>query len=236
MGADELTGTDGARGVGLADHHDRRPRLRIGIGAGVVVVVVALASGVLFSALSPHGSTTTVTGPATVIGTEAAGDGSTAAAPVGGEQGTAPVVPGATASAIFVHILGEVSRPGLYEFAVGARGVDAVAAAGGFSKHADQSSLNLARVLTDGEQIVVPKRGKAPTAGAPTVPVAGALVNLNTADATALETLPGIGTALSGRIIAWRDTNGRFASIDDLGSVTGIGDKTLDALRDLVTV
>ena len=199
---------------------ERRPRLRIGIGAGVVVLVVALASGVLFSAVAPKGETTAVSEPEVV-----------------------PIAPDSTAPAtaapalIFVHILGQVNSPGLYEFPVGARGVDAVAAAGGFAKNADQSGLNLARVLSDGEQIIVPKKGEAPpSTGIGTTPAPGALVNLNTADQTALETLPGIGPALARRIVAWRGTNGRFASVDDLGSVTGIGDKTLDSLRALVTV
>jgi len=209
--------------MGMDESAKRRPRLRIGIGAGVVVLVVALASGALFSAVAPTGTTTTVSSPEVEP-----------TAPIdGGTQATAaPAV-------IFVHILGQVARPGLYEFTAGARGVDAVAAAGGFAKNADQSGLNLARMLTDGEQIIVPKKGERPPAATGTTPAPGApgaIVNLNTADATALETLPGIGPALSGRIIAWRDTNGRFASVDDLGSVTGIGDKTLDALRELVTV
>jgi len=206
--------------MGMDQSAERRPRLRIGIGAGVVVLVVALASGVLFSALAPKGESTTVSAP--VGATDATVDGAL--------ETPAPAV-------IFVHILGQVSKPGLYEFPAGARGVDAVAAAGGFARNADQSGLNLARVLSDGEQIIVPKKGEAPpVTGNGTTPVPGALVNLNTSDETALETLPGIGPALAGRIIAWRDTNGRFASVDDLGSVTGIGDKTLDALRELVTV
>jgi len=207
--------------MGMDDSAERRPRLRIGIGAGVVVLVVALASGVLFSALAPKGETTTV------------GQADAPTAPVDEQAAPASAAP----AVIFVHILGQVANPGLYELQTGARGVDAVAAAGGFTRHADQSGLNLARVLSDGEQIIVPKKGEAPPAGGNGItPVPGALVNLNTADASALETLPGIGPALAGRITAWRDTNGRFASVDDLGSVTGIGDKTLDALRELVTV
>jgi competence protein ComEA len=206
--------------MGMDESAEHRPRLRIGIGAGVVVLVVALASGVLFSAVAPKGESTSLSPPK--IASTSPSDGAPAS--------PAPAV-------IFVHILGQVAKPGLYEFPDGARGVDAVAAAGGFARNADQSGLNLARVLSDGEQIIVPKKGEAPPAAGPgTTPVPGALVNLNSADEAALETLPGIGPALAGRILAWRDTNGRFASIDDLGSVTGIGDKTLDSLRELVTV
>jgi competence protein ComEA len=112
--------------------------------------------------------------------------------------------------------------------------VDAVAAAGGFTDVADQSGINLARFVTDGEQLRVPAIGEVPPAPAGTT--AGGLVNLNTADAAALETLPRVGPALATRIIEWRDANGGFGSIDDLKNVTGIGDKTFDGLKDLVTV
>jgi competence protein ComEA len=141
---------------------------------------------------------------------------------------------GVETAVLFVHILGEVKHPGLYEFATGDRAVDAVAAAGGFTKKADQAGLNLARELSDGEQIVVPRVGAVATS--PPAGTSSGLVNLNTADAAVLETLPGIGPALSSRILAWRESNGSFASVDDLGNVAGIGEKTLGALRDLVTV
>ena len=186
-----------------------RSRLRIGVGAGIVVVLVALACAVLFSATAPRGSTETVSSP----------------------RATASAAPSGT---IFVHILGAVRSPGLYELRDGSRAVDVVASAGGFTNNADQTSVNLARFLTDGEQIVVPEIGAVPTA--PPSGSAGAKVNLNTADETALETLPRVGPAMAARIIAWRTENGRFTSIDDLKSVTGIGDKTFDDLKDLVTV
>jgi len=196
-----------------------RPRLRIGVGAALVVVLVALGCAVVATAVAPRGSSEVVSAPQPAF--------SSAAAPT----------PVATSAPILVHILGEVKHGGLFEFQPGDRAVDAVAAAGGFSKHADRASVNLARELVDGEQIVVARRGQA---AAPVTPggeaPAGAPVNLNTADAAALETLPGIGEALAARILAWRDTNGSFTTVDDLGSVTGIGEKTLEGLRDLVTV
>jgi competence protein ComEA len=135
---------------------------------------------------------------------------------------------------IFVHVLGAVERPGLYELADGSRAVDAVAAAGGFTDVADQSGINLARFVTDGEQLRVPAVGEAPPAQSGTT--AGGLVNLNTADAATLETLPRVGPALAGRIIDWREANGGFGSVEDLRHVTGIGDKTFADLKDLVTV
>jgi competence protein ComEA len=199
----------------------RRARLRIGVGAAVVVVFVGLACAILFSALAPKGESAVVV----------PGEGALETAP------TASAAP--SGAGIFVHILGAVTSPGLYELREGDRAVDAVAAAGGFADGADQSALNLARFVTDGEQIVVPLVGEAPAAG-PGAAAGGAVVpgkvNINTADAAALETLPRVGPAMAERIIAWRDENGRFSAIEDLMSVTGIGEKTFDAMKELVTV
>lgn len=135
---------------------------------------------------------------------------------------------------IFVHVLGAIEHPGLYGLTEGDRAVDAIAAAGGYTDDADRSFLNLARFVIDGEQIRVPAVGEVPAA-APGMTAQG-LVNLNTADATALETLPRVGPALAARIIDWREANGRFSSIEDLLNVSGIGTKTFDGLKDLVTV
>lgn len=181
---------------------------RVKAGGVVVLVLVGLGCAVLVSALGDHGTSTPVVPTATP-------------AAVGG-------------STIFVHILGAVARPGLYELRTGDRAVDAVAAAGGFLETADQTQLNLARPVVDGEQIVVPAIGETPVAAPGTT--AGGLVNINTADAATLDTLPRVGPAMAARIIEWRETNGPFASIDDLTSVTGIGEKTFEGLKDLVTV
>lgn len=174
-----------------------------------MLVLVGLGCAVLVSALGDRGGTQAVPAPT-----------ATAAASAG--------------SAIYVHILGAVVRPGLYELRNGDRAVDAVAAAGGFLETADQAQLNLARFVVDGEQIVVPALGETPVAAPGTT--ASGLVNLNTADAATLETLPRVGPAMAARIIDWREANGPFTAVDDLTSVAGIGDKTLEGLRDLVTV
>lgn len=131
---------------------------------------------------------------------------------------------------VVVHVLGAVAVPGIYELAAGDRVVDAVAAAGGFVDGADPGGVNLARTLVDGEQVTVPRAGDVPAAAA------DGRVNLNTADAAQLETLPRVGPALAERIIAWREANGGFRQVDDLRSVSGIGDKTFDGLREHVTV
>lgn len=139
------------------------------------------------------------------------------------------------AGELYVHVLGSVARPGIYVLDLDARLVDALAAAGGTTDDADLAAVNLARLLEDGEQIVVPTVGAA--ADAPgAAPPGDDRVDLNTADQAALETLPRIGPALAERIIAWRDENGRFASVDDLLAVPGIGEKLLAGLRDGVRV
>ena len=139
-----------------------------------------------------------------------------------------------SAASVFVHVSGAVSAPGLYVLHDGARVVDAVAAAGGFAAGADETAVNLARPVSDGEQLHVPVIGAA--AAPPPTDGGDGRVNLNTADAAALDTLPRIGPAMAARIIEWRDANGRFTSVEDLLSVPGIGDKMLETLRALVTV
>lgn len=136
---------------------------------------------------------------------------------------------------LYVHVLGAVAHPGLYVLDLDARLVDAVAAAGGTTDDADLAGVNLARILADGEQIIVPTLGaRADEPGA--APPGDDRIDLNTADQAALETLPRIGPALAERIISWREENGRFASVDDLLAVPGIGEKLLAGIRDGVRV
>jgi len=138
---------------------------------------------------------------------------------------------------LVVHVAGLVHTPGVVRLAPGARVLDALEAAGGAHDGVDLTGLNLARLVTDGEQVLV---GVTPPAGAAATPAAGdtgsPLVNLNTATTEQLEALPGIGPALAGRILAWRDDHGRFASVDELQEVSGIGPATFAELADLVTV
>jgi competence protein ComEA len=144
----------------------------------------------------------------------------------------------ATPALLIVDVAGAVRKPGVYEFAEGERVVDAIERAGGPMPKADLSLLNLAAMLVDGTQILVPKTGP-PVAGAPGGAVpgsSGGLVNINTASATELETLSGIGEVLAGTIVEYRDQNGPFVSVDDLLDVSGIGPATLEEIRDQVTV
>lgn len=199
----------------------RTGRFRVGLGAAIVLLLVGLGIAVLVTALSADAGTTTV-----IRAPSPSPDSATTDLVAGG---------GAT---IYVHILGAVNRPGLYAFRDGDRAIDAVAAAGGYTADADRRQLNLARFLTDGEQIYLPREGEVtapPGAGATSGTTAGK-INLNTADAAALETLPRVGPALAARILAWREANGRFTSVEDLLGVSGIGEKTFAGLKDLVTI
>ncbi|WP_323099793.1 helix-hairpin-helix domain-containing protein [Intrasporangium sp. YIM S08009] len=169
--------------------------------------------------------------------------------------GTAPTAsPASTASsvaALVVHVVGQVNRPGLVRLPAGSRVADAIEAAGGARRGADLSALNLARLVLDGEQVHVPKPGEVvPAAGAGAAGAAGpsgaaggggagaagALVSLNTADVAGLDTLPGVGPVLAQRILEWRTEHGRFTSVDELGEVSGIGDKLMSQLRPKVTL
>ncbi|HEX2029893.1 MAG TPA: ComEA family DNA-binding protein [Actinomycetota bacterium] len=150
--------------------------------------------------------------------------------------------PTASATSVFVHVAGWVRQPGVYELPEGSRVIDALELAGGPKRGAELSALNLAAVLTDGQQVIVPRRAEAGTSGAagavPTAPgaAAGGLVNVNTATATELEELPGIGPVLAEAIVAYREEHGPFTSVDQLEDVSGIGPVTLEEIRDLVTV
>ncbi len=144
-----------------------------------------------------------------------------------------------------MDVTGRVRRPGLVTLPAGARVADALESAGGPRPRVDLSTLNLARPLVDGEQIVVGMRvatlppAPVSSSGVPVGPVPGAptaLVNLNTADMALLDTLPGVGPVTAQAILDWRSANGRFTSVDELLAVDGIGDATLADLRDLVTV
>jgi competence protein ComEA len=134
---------------------------------------------------------------------------------------------------LYVHVVGEVKSPGMYQLPIGARLVDAVFAAGGLTEEADNASVNLARELTDGEQIIVFSTSQEGQAAGTS---ASGLVSLNRAGDKELEELPGIGPALAGRIVAWREANGGFKSIQDLLKVSGIGESLLSGVIDLVTL
>ena len=150
----------------------------------------------------------------------------------------------ANTSTLFVHIAGSVKNPGLYELPQGSRVSDAVSAAGGMSEDANTSSVNLARQLTDGEQIIVASNEDILAAtetgtsnGSPSGQVSSqGKVNINTASAEELMTLDGVGEATADKIIAYRQENGSFSRIEEIKEVSGIGEKKFEAMKDAITV
>ncbi len=198
---------------------DERLRARTRLGIGGVIVLVLLAFAVTIAIGMFRGAT-----GAEVVAPQPS---SSAASLLPAEAG------------LYVHVAGAVRKPGLYRLDAGDRVADAIARAGGFSDEAARDGVNLARPVADGEQIVVPVIGAetaAPTAGGSGGGAAGGVLDLNTATRDQLDTLPRVGPAIADRIIAWREQNGRFTSVDDLLSVPGIGQKMLDGIRDLVRV
>ncbi|WP_273938515.1 ComEA family DNA-binding protein [Kutzneria chonburiensis] len=137
--------------------------------------------------------------------------------------------PGPSPGPLVVSVVGKVARPGLVTVPDGSRVADALRAAGGSLPDADLSQLNLARKLSDGEQVAVGVPQPQAVPGQPP-----GKVNLNTATETELETLPGVGPSMAQRILQWRTKNGRFQSVDQLREVDGIGATRFDHLKDLV--
>jgi len=179
-----------------------------------------------------------------MAGTSSAGvEIPSSAPPVAAQPAVAAAAAGASASveaSIVVHVVGAVRHPGVYRLTPGSRAEDAVFAAGGPLGSAQLAAVNLAAPLADGEQVVVPKKGEAAAAAAPSgssigVPAApGQKVDLNTASESELDTLPGVGPATAKRIVEDRQTNGPFRAPEDLMRVPGIGPKKFDSLKDLV--
>lgn len=166
------------------------------------------------------------------------------AAPAGGivdlDASSAPDESPATApTTVTVDVAGKVRRPGIAVLDAGARVVDALEAAGGVRAGVDVAGLNLARLLVDGEQILVgvpPVPGIAASVPVPPGEPPTALVNLNTADASQLDTLPEVGPVTAESILAWRTEHGAFTSVDELLEVDGIGEATLAKIAPHVTV
>ena len=144
---------------------------------------------------------------------------------------------------LLVHVTGAVKNPGVVQVPQGARVNDAITAAGGITPEAHLGTLNLAALVSDGMQIVVASgpdqtsstSGEADSQ-APPGKAGAALINLNTATQAQLESLPGVGPATAGKIIAWRDQHGKFTTVAELQEIDGIGQKTFDRLTPLVTV
>ncbi len=176
--------------------------------------------------------------------------GRPSAAPAGGSPGLAIDAGPSSASTagadtaageeLVIDVVGHVHRPGIVILPPGSRVHEAIEAAGGLTGPVDTTALNMARKLTDGEQILVGIAPVAPAGGGANPDASGApaggLINLNTATEAELDDLPGVGPVTAASILEWRQENGQFSSVDDLLEVRGIGEATLEDLRDHVTV
>jgi competence protein ComEA len=171
-----------------------------------------------------------------LVGSRLLSHGGSAAAPP-----PPPLPPPTTVAApparAVVHVVGAVRRPGLYRLAQGDRVADAVTRAGGATRRADLSLVNLAALVSDGEQVVVPRRGAAAVgagAGGAAGSVSTGPVHLNGATIEQLDALPGVGPVTAQKIVDYRQKHGAFSSVDELDAISGIGPARLDQLRDLV--
>lgn len=203
-----------------------RPRVEIPYVRALAAVAVAASVLLVWWLLSARPTTTE---PATPLAFPASSP-----APAGD-----PPAKSAPGAEIVIDVVGKVRRPGIVTVPKGSRVYQAIKAAGGLKGKVDVASLNMARELTDGEQILVglePVGGFDPAAPASAAGGAPGKVNLNTATTEQLDELPGVGPVTAQAILTWRKNNGRFAAVDDLLEVKGIGEATLAELRDLVTV
>ena len=154
------------------------------------------------------------------------------------------ILPTPTSSLIAVHISGHVDSPGVYYLAPGSRVQDALLAAGGCTEQADADQINLAARLNDGQKLYIPAKGEALNAGNPgQTPLPNtsseetpAIIDLNLASQQELESLPGIGPSKASDIIAYRQKNGRFVTIEEIQNVPGIGAALFEKIRPYIIV
>ena len=217
--------------------------VRMGIIIAVACVVLLAISGIVSTARDDFAIDTGASSSSAAIASE---DASGAAGT--GDSGSAAGVTDASASGASsvaaddcqVYVVGSVKNPGVYRLPVGSRVEAAIEAAGGFKKDADTTAVNLARVIADGEQITVPAKGETVSATqgsmASNSVAAGGKVNINTATSEELQTLDGVGESTAAKIIASRESEGPFTTIEDLKRVSGIGDKKFAAIASNITV
>ena len=211
------------------------------VAVALLVLLALVGAGVVWARATPRPAgppgSQDAAAPADQTLPRAAPDTSAGAGSPAGTGPTAGAGPGASGQ-VAVHVAGRVRHPGLVRLPAGSRVQDAITAAGGVSSGADLDAVNLARRLTDGEQVRVPGPGDpAPpppdAAAGPATP--SAPLDLNTATVEQLDTLPGVGEVTAGRIVAYRSAH-PFTTVDELLEVPGIGQRRFEQLKDLVTV
>lgn len=141
----------------------------------------------------------------------------------------------AAAGQIWVHVCGQVQCPGVVALSAGSRAWEAVEAAGGLTEEAQEEAVNLAALLQDGEKLYIPALGE-PAPEAVKAASESGLVNLNTADAERLQSLPGIGESRAADILSYRERNGGFKSVEEIMQVPGIKESIYEKIRDKITV
>lgn len=200
----------------------------------LVLVLLGLTVGYAFKVASAEATTTSGTSKAGTVAS-GKGEGKANGKNTGNGTETSPgkVQTQGNAQLIIVHVTGKVNKPGIVKLPPGSRVYDAIDAAGGVQKDCDIGTLNLARPLQDGEQIAV---GIASAQQEKTEGGGSKLININEADASALEDLDGVGPALAKRIVDYRKKNGRFKSLEDLQNVSGIGPNLLARIKTGATV
>lgn len=211
--------------------------------AGIAVAIALILGGIhMAMSMAPGSETITVDPPAA----------SQSPTPVAAQSPQASASPAATPTRqagepVVVHVVGQVREPGVITVPAGSRISDAISKAGGLTPNADAAAVNLAREVADGEQIYIPAQGEEPRMPPPgpspdsmasegTQKGTESVININTASAEELDELPGVGPAIAGRIVEYREANGPFASVDALTDVKGIGEATLAELRPRVKV
>ncbi|MDO4400133.1 MAG: helix-hairpin-helix domain-containing protein [Coriobacteriia bacterium] len=222
-----------------------RPML-VGIVCLAAAIVMLTALGVASTARGDFVVGNTASSSSAATETLAGDDGVDDASGQDGTQEQANE--SASSSSCFVYVVGAVKKPGVYELDADSRVNDAVSLAGGFDQSADRAAVNLARPIVDGEQIYIPEEGeqapvpeadessKAPSAGTSSGGSSDGKVNINSATESELESLPGIGEVMAGRIVEDREEQGPFAAPEDLMRVSGIGEKKYASIADLITV
>lgn len=203
--------------LGLDDQQHSVPektrlRIRIGVGATIIAALTMVALGVVMSFIT--NAQARIQLPEDLKASYSLNETETTV----------------SSSLVTIHLSGQLASPGIYSLPLGSRVIDAIMAAGGPLAESEHCGLNFARELRDGEHIVVGEKCES------TSTQETALVSLNTASAEVLDGLPGIGPTLAQRIISWRESNGGFASVEQLNEVPGIGDKLYSGLVELVTV
>ncbi|WP_431949299.1 ComEA family DNA-binding protein [Actinacidiphila sp. bgisy167] len=210
--------------------------VRCGIEAKTAVALAVVLLVALVFAVHHYwtGRPRTIAVPPVTGALPAAAEVPAATSSAAAEPRTPSPAPGAPA-VLVVDVAGKVRKPGLRRLPTGSRVADAVDAAGGALPGTDTGTLNLARLLADGEQIVVGRPAPPPAAGAGGTTAASGPVSLNSATPEQLDALPGVGPVLARHIIDYRGRHGGFTSVEQLRDVNGIGDRRFSDLKPLVT-